>query len=390
VLNVNIADDDECGIYLLHSDNNTVANNLVNNCAYGIKVWYSNDNRILQNVVKNCDSFGIVLHGPPCAGNEMGENILINNGIGIHLGGFCTNDVIERNTLINNGIALSTDWFGNVYRENSIIRNGVGFYQFGSSGNRIFHNNFVGNKQQVLPPGKNVWDDGYPSGGNYWSNYNGSDLYKDPFQNETGSDGIGDSPYIIDEKNKDTYPLMKPWISYPSGTIVNASIKPSSTAFNLRCKGGWICVYVKLPKGHNVGDIDASTVRIEGKVACDPTFLDASNGNADGLPELELKFNRTTLAQFMNSQNLKCCTVSLMVTGQLYNLLSFNGTVSLQISNLLGDIDCDGKVTDHDVSLLALAYGSRLSDPNWNGNADINGDGTVDLSDLVTLAQQYG
>jgi len=31
------------------------------------------------------------------------------------------------------------------------------------------------------------------------------------YQNETGSDGIGDTPYAIDVNNLDNYPLMSPW-----------------------------------------------------------------------------------------------------------------------------------------------------------------------------------
>jgi len=48
----------------------------------------------------------------------------------------------------------------------------------------------------------NVWDDGYPSGGNYWSDYTGVDA---------NSDGIGDTPYILDAQNVDNYPLMQPF-----------------------------------------------------------------------------------------------------------------------------------------------------------------------------------
>jgi len=46
-------------------------------------------------------------------------------------------------------------------------------------------------------------DYGYPSGGNYWSDYNGTDA---------NHDGIGDTPYVIDTKNADNYPLMTPYI----------------------------------------------------------------------------------------------------------------------------------------------------------------------------------
>ncbi|MGD8505569.1 MAG: PKD domain-containing protein [Candidatus Bathyarchaeota archaeon] len=52
-----------------------------------------------------------------------------------------------------------------------------------------------------------TWDDGYPSGGNHWDDYAGVDFYSGPFQNETGSDGIGDPPYSVGDR----YPLMKPW-----------------------------------------------------------------------------------------------------------------------------------------------------------------------------------
>ena len=54
----------------------------------------------------------------------------------------------------------------------------------------------------------NVWDDGYPSGGNYWSNYAGVDVKRGPYKNETGSDGIGDTSNVIEVNNTDRYPLM--------------------------------------------------------------------------------------------------------------------------------------------------------------------------------------
>ena len=54
-----------------------------------------------------------------------------------------------------------------------------------------------------------VWDNSYPDGGNFWSDYNGTDVYKGPYQNETGSDGIGDTPYVIDANNTDRYPRLQ-------------------------------------------------------------------------------------------------------------------------------------------------------------------------------------
>jgi parallel beta-helix repeat protein len=93
--------------------------------------------------------------------------------------------------------------------------------------NKIYHNNFVNNADQVEPdssPLYNAWDNGYPSGGNYWSDYNGSDLYHGSGQNLIGTDGIGDTAYSICNYNQDHYPLMGQWsldTTAPTCSITN-------------------------------------------------------------------------------------------------------------------------------------------------------------------------
>ena len=59
--------------------------------------------------------------------------------------------------------------------------------------------------------GVNLWDNGYPCGGNWWSDYQGIDNYQGPGQNITGPDSIGDIPYPINNSDVDRYPLMSPW-----------------------------------------------------------------------------------------------------------------------------------------------------------------------------------
>jgi hypothetical protein len=66
------------------------------------------------------------------------------------------------------------------------------------------------------------------------------------------------------------------------------------------------------------------------------------------------------------------------------NLMS--RTVTLTIP---GDINGDGSVNLQDLVFLAKAYGSSLGTARWNANADINGNLKVDLPDLVILAKNY-
>jgi hypothetical protein len=70
------------------------------------------------------------------------------------------------------------------------------------------------------------WDDGYPSGGNYWSDCGWLDIKNGPYQNQTGSDGLGDNNYTIDGSNRDFYPLKNPWTPTYTNITVNTIQKP--------------------------------------------------------------------------------------------------------------------------------------------------------------------
>jgi|WetSurMetagenome_2_1015567.scaffolds.fasta_scaffold13823_1 parallel beta-helix repeat protein len=90
---------------------------------------------------------------------------------------------------------------------------GYGLFLSDSSNNNFYHNNFVNNPRQAWLYGQNsnCWDNGYPSGGNYWNNFTDGDVKSGVGQNISGSDGIGDKPYVMDSNNVDNYPLMKSW-----------------------------------------------------------------------------------------------------------------------------------------------------------------------------------
>ena len=114
------------------------------------------------------------------------------------------------NRILSNNIISNSRWGVNL-----TMCMGGGRY------NRVYHNNFIGNGDEnsqacVIWTLDNDWDDGYPSGGNFWNDYDGLDEYSGPDQNIPGSDGIGDIPYNITtyleyENDYDFYPLIEPW-----------------------------------------------------------------------------------------------------------------------------------------------------------------------------------
>gem|GEM_PF-1173957 len=102
----------------------------------------------------------------------------------------------------NNTTAMRCSFWKNMY----------GVRILAGRANSIYHNNFAYNMEQASDAGVNTsWDNGYPAGGNYWSNYAGTDHRKGPGQNESGSDGIGDIPFPIagGAAAADIYPLME-------------------------------------------------------------------------------------------------------------------------------------------------------------------------------------
>jgi parallel beta-helix repeat protein len=122
-----------------------------------------------------------------------------DNGIRIQS---ASNNLITQNNIYENraGVALS-DASYNTLTNNTIKDSGHhAVYLFLSTGNRFYHNDFDNIVQVQTDDLDNSWDNGYPSGGNYWSDYTGLDA---------NGDGIGDTPYIIKGNVSDHYPLMK-------------------------------------------------------------------------------------------------------------------------------------------------------------------------------------
>lgn len=112
----------------------------------------------------------------------------------------------------------------NTIVNNKICNNSYGVCLYHSDWNVFYHNSFTHNDRHVVPDfyspflntssgyfSVSTWDNGFE--GNYWSDYDGIDFLSGPYQNQTGSDGIGDTPYTKGGI-QDNYPLMGTFSSF--------------------------------------------------------------------------------------------------------------------------------------------------------------------------------
>jgi parallel beta-helix repeat protein len=271
----NVTDNNNYGIYI--SSGNTLRNNRMNNNRYNFDIRGTNfENDVdSSNLVDGKPIIYWINQQDMTVPSDAGyvalikcENITIqnlniaNNGDGIFLA-FTNQSTVTGNTLTNNynGIRFwsSSDnhIIGNNIRENvnGIFFSGATFLDiahYPSPHNTIYHNNFIENQNNVgdvagswwiqgSTPAVNIWDNGIE--GNYWSNYNGTD---------NDSDGIRETPYIIDEKNQDNYPLMTPinifdagiweWTPYnvfvfSNSTVSDFSFNPENTMIQFAVEG---------------------------------------------------------------------------------------------------------------------------------------------------------
>jgi len=154
----------ESAIFLYFSTNVSLTGDNVSGGFWGLRLWYSG---------------GVTGSGITVSSSSQGIDVSSSPDFSL-----------TYSTIANNAIGVSFEW---------------------SPGGVIHHNTFTNNTIQAMDggAGPNTWDDGYPSGGNYWSNYTGVDdcsgalqlLCPDP-------DGIGDTPFVIDGDSRDRYPLI--------------------------------------------------------------------------------------------------------------------------------------------------------------------------------------
>jgi len=221
------------------------SNSTISNCdIIGFPYWAITCMDVANCYIENCtigNSYrGVYTMGPNehvyvinCEIYNCGWDDYIPSG-GIFL------DCSDYNHIINcdihdNAIGIKAQSLHGYNGHNEFISNNFSYNEYGVQiyggchNNYVYHNNFVmSSGQNAYDVGNNnIWDNGYPSGGNHWSDYDGVDEYSGEYQNITGSDGIGDTPYTIPGQGyQDRYPIMGNVRPHPPNISGPTSGKP--------------------------------------------------------------------------------------------------------------------------------------------------------------------
>lgn len=347
------------GIDLSYRKNATIKNFNINEFDRGIDLVHSSDNVIFGNNIiyhwtfwNQANVGGIVLDHS--SNNSAFGNNITGNHYSFDLYNSSNNSVSEND--INNGI--------------------IGFLLTESSNNCIYHNNLINNTSGNVYAYNsiNIWDDGYPSGGNYWSDYNGSDLFLGENQDQLGSDGVGDRHYVINENNIDHYPLMNPW------TPSDAAVLNITTSKRFIGEGysAYLTALVE-NQGGKVENLN-TTVYVGQVNVTFQTFL------LMGHNSLIHTFSWDSTGFSKGNYTLNTYVEPIEGEEDLADNTMYNDWVFITIP---GDVNGNRSVNVLDAIVLSNAIFSKPSEPSWNANADINNDGKVDILDCVILANHF-
>ncbi len=239
----NNALDNYYGIYLFSSSNNTLtSNNVSNNSQHGIYLRFSSSNTLTSNNASN-NNYGFYLRSSSNNNTLTSNNANSNTNDGINLESSSNNTLTSNNanSNINYGFYLKSSSSNNTLTSNNASNNtNCGICLLSSSNNTIY-NNYFNNTKNADDDGVNIWNTtrntvtniigGHWLGGNYWSDYAGSDT--------VDSDGLGDTliPYNSSgsiDNGGDYHPLVDtpPTITI-SSPLEGQSYNTSTVSFNV-------------------------------------------------------------------------------------------------------------------------------------------------------------
>ena len=350
------------GVWIDSCNYDSVRSTVITNNDDGMWVTFSYGTVVSKNVLTDNLFMGLYLEASN--NTSIDGNTIASNTYGTYIQNSEDNSIYGNNISLNyaDGIHAINSNHNSVFH-NLISNNSLGTYLEGSNSNSIYENNLVDNLEQARAENSvtNSWDDG--THGNYWSNYTGAD---------NNGDGIGDTPYIINQNNQDRYPLMHPWTN-----IAFTSISPSKNAV---AQGQPVNISVSL---ENQGwDTQTTNVTVRANTTVIATF---PNIIVVGRSHTTLNFTWQTGT--FSRGNYVISAQADPVPGETD--ITDNTYQSWIIVTITGDINGDGTVNILDAIILGNSFLATPGTQSWNPNADLNDDGIVNILDAIILGNHF-
>lgn len=104
--------------------------------------------------------------------------------------------------------------------------------------------------------------------------------------------------------------------------IIPASIDFEPNTLNRRSKGQFVTVCIELPMGYGVNQIDISSIMLNGSVQTLNRPTEVGDHDRDGIPDLMVEFDRSTVQGLLAQGD----EVEVTVSGELEDGTPFEGT----------------------------------------------------------------
>lgn len=240
------------GVNMAFVDNATIQGCRIEDCVdAGIRADWSANATISTNDISNTTGYGIFLLNSTTiiANNTIVNELAQYRRIGI-LVNYRAKTWICNNTISGNYYAISVQSSSDqkaLITQNLISHNVYSIYieapavafsldcskeneaRIASTATIQIHHNIFGSSYGLATDEVGIaWDNGYPSGGNFWSDYEGADQKSGPNQDQPGSDGIGDTRRNVSSKGFDRYPLMSLSFGSDKPPIASFTVIPES------------------------------------------------------------------------------------------------------------------------------------------------------------------
>ncbi len=306
---------------------NTAGNHIIEDCRISQNGSYAvNAHQFSGSVIRNCrvfDNQNGLRFGWGWDIRIQDNFVYHNKNAGVYPDS-CYSSTIERNLIYANGVGIEMGYIAghNTLRENIILDNKQGI-QIDLEGrdlnyNRFYYNAIVNNIVPVGDSPNNIarfqqWDNGFPNGGNYWSNYSGRD---------EDQDGIGDTPHQFLSNARDDYPLMK------ARTLIQAKVALVVEQWDSRDRQAKISAFISLPAGIPPHEIDVPTVVLNGTLHAEESTLINQDQEGIGSSSLNVSFDWT----IPPSISLIDESIELSIFGYLKSSIAFTGSSFVNIT----------------------------------------------------------